>query len=62
MNLVTKNNINIFHLNGKYYDLASKWNNNKRTSASESLCLKSYIQFWRLRMDNILGVNRYAYR
>lgn len=33
-----------------------------KTSASECLCLKSYIQFWRLRVGNVLGGNRYAYR
>jgi hypothetical protein len=31
-------------------------------SASECLCLKSYIQCWRLRTDNVLGGNSYAYR
>lgn len=46
----------------KYYDLDSKWNNNRKLVHQDVFVLKSYIQFWRLRIDNILGGNRYAYR
>ena len=58
-----RNNVNSFHLKlENTMTLPQSGTTIKKTSASGRLCLKSYIQFWRLRIDNVLGGNRYAYR
>lgn len=57
-----RSNINIFHPNWRILWPCLKVEQQQETSASECLCLKSYIQFWRSRIDNVLGGNRYAYR